>query len=321
MINGGETSEARKQLVEILVNGRLLVSDGGKLRVAHEALLRRWERARDSLRKLADAELRKARLQRALAIAASVVFLAVAGLAVRQTQIADEARESAQRNEQRSFDALARIFAERAWQAMEHSDYPLAARYAVAGARTSSANAGEFRSVLGRMLHDAGESRFLEGHKGPVTSVAFSKDGTRVLSIGEDGVRVWDAASGRTLRMSPAAIQQAVFSPDGASIAAVRNPDAWDAQSAGGAVQVVEAASGRGTLAYPDTRARSRASPSAQMELGSSSPIGRARMFGMQKTGARSPFCVAMKIYWKESRKKRGAWKKQSSGLREVLWP
>jgi formylglycine-generating enzyme required for sulfatase activity len=62
------------------VNGRLLVSYGGNVRVAHEALLRRWERARDSLRKLAEAELRKARLQRALAIAASVVFLAVAGV-------------------------------------------------------------------------------------------------------------------------------------------------------------------------------------------------------------------------------------------------
>ena len=172
-----ETSEARKHLVEVLVDGRLLVSDGGKLRVAHEALLRRWERARGSLRRLADAELRKARLQRALAIAAAVVFLAVAGVAVwqgprspsrrgnrpsikprspgraresalHQTQIAEQARESAQRNEQRSFDALARIFAERAWQAMERSDYPLAARYALAGARISPANAGEFRSVL-----------------------------------------------------------------------------------------------------------------------------------------------------------------------------
>jgi hypothetical protein len=64
------------------VYGRLLVSDDGKLRVAHDALLRRWERARDSLRRLADAELRKARLQRALATAAAVVFLAVAGVAV-----------------------------------------------------------------------------------------------------------------------------------------------------------------------------------------------------------------------------------------------
>lgn len=99
-----EISEARKHLIEFLVEGRLLVSDGGKLRVAHEALLRRWERVQDSLRRLADAELRKARLQRALAIAAAVVFLAVAGVAVwqgveaqRQTQIAQEQEAEAKR--------------------------------------------------------------------------------------------------------------------------------------------------------------------------------------------------------------------------------
>ncbi len=77
-----ETSETRKQLVEDLVDGRLLVSDGDKLRLAHEALLRRWERARHSLRRLADAELRKAWLHRAMAAAAAVLFLVVAGVAV-----------------------------------------------------------------------------------------------------------------------------------------------------------------------------------------------------------------------------------------------
>ena len=247
------------------MDGRLLVSDGGKLRVAHEALLRRWDRARGSLRRLADAELRKARLQRALAIAAAVVFLAVAGVAVRQTQIAE-------RNEQRSFDALARIFAERAWQAMARSDYPLAARYAVAGARISPASAGDFRSVLGRLLHEAGESRFLVGHEGPVESVAFSKDGTRILSVGsikDSTARLWDATSGQTLlvlngpeeepprtlnpftRLARAreklsrgprprwGLLQAVFSPDDASIATAMND---------GTVHVVEAASGRETL-------------------------------------------------------------------------
>jgi WD40 repeat protein len=172
-------------------------------------------------------------------VAAALVAIVGSLAALWQTGEAQRQREEAQRNEQRSFDALARIFAERAWQAMERSDYPLAARYAVAGARTSPANAGEFRSVLGRLLHEAGESRFLVDHKGSVTSVAFSNGGTRVLSVGEDGVRVWDAASGQTLLMSQRPILQAVFSPDGASLAAAMS---------NGAMQVVEVASGRETL-------------------------------------------------------------------------
>ena len=97
------TSAARNDLVEALVDGRLLVSDTGKLRMAHEALLRRWDRARDSLRRLANAELRKARLQRALATTTAIVFAAIAVFAAfqwtraeQQTAIAEQRRQTAE---------------------------------------------------------------------------------------------------------------------------------------------------------------------------------------------------------------------------------
>jgi hypothetical protein len=101
-----ETNAARRDLVETLVNGRLLVSDDGHLRVAHEALLRRWDRARDSLGRLADAALRRARVRMLLATVAAVVFLLVAGGAVRmrfealhQAQIAKQQETNAKKQQ------------------------------------------------------------------------------------------------------------------------------------------------------------------------------------------------------------------------------
>jgi WD40 repeat protein len=65
----------------------------------------------------------------------------------------------------------------------------------------------------------------LEGHTSSITTLQFSPDGQKVLSGGEDGVRVWNAATGKTERhvalhdstefLSGPAIQAYVLSPDG----------------------------------------------------------------------------------------------------------
>jgi hypothetical protein len=137
------------------------------------------------------------------------------------------AREaSAQRDAAR--DALARIFAERSWQAMADGDYLLAARYALAGWRVAPANEGEYRGALGKILHDANESLPLRWHEDVVRSAAFSPDGARIVTASQDQTaRVWDAATGReiaVLRGHENAVLSAAFSPDGARVVTA----SWD---------------------------------------------------------------------------------------------
>jgi WD40 repeat protein len=81
-------------------------------------------------------------------------------------------------------------------------------------------------------------ARSLQGHTGNPLSIAYSSDGTRLVTSGRDfTAKIWDAASGKeqiTLRGHTSTVTSARFSPDGTLIATSSRDGTirlWDAHT------------------------------------------------------------------------------------------
>jgi WD40 repeat protein len=94
-------------------------------------------------------------------------------------------------------------------------------------------------------------------HSREATSVAFSPDGARLLSGGDDTLKLWDAATGRLIRTFEGhsrAVREAAFSPDGKRIVSGSDDTTiriWDAADGGLIATLIGARDGRWLAVTP----------------------------------------------------------------------
>jgi len=167
--------------------------------------------------------------------AVAIGALSLAGLAFWQWRIAQDQRNTAFHQQANMLGQLANA------QPLRDS----ALRFASQGTRidlalpSDAVKASPAAAALATAVSKSDWRLSLSGHERPVTSAAFSPDGTRIVTASWDNTaRIWDAATAKeitVLRGHENILRYAAFSPDGTHIVTAsddKTADIWDAATA-----------------------------------------------------------------------------------------
>jgi WD40 repeat protein len=243
-----------RRVVDAFVAARLLTSDVERgdavVRVAHEALFRRWPPLRQAVEAGAETLRRRAQLERwavdwvrsgrrdSYLLTGERLELAqqaahALGPAIGEQPAVVEFLEHSRRLDRAAMQRLARAVADRALGHLER-DPELATLLALAAVEECAVTPETWETLLAVTLHPG--IRVLRGHADGLWSVAWSPAGDRLLTGSEDWTaRVWDAWLGVELTVLGGhedGLLDVAWSPDGARVATIardRTLRVWDA--------------------------------------------------------------------------------------------
>ncbi len=216
---------------------RSLFLRGTDLRDAESMLTSQIEPRATALQSQFVVASRKAASRRQRAGIGAITVALVLSIALTIFAVAQRVDAQRQRDLARRQRAIAQS-RELASQAMSQLDQDPERGLLLAVEAARRASTSQATDALRRALTESRVRIRLEGHRGPVLEVAFSSDGTRLVTAGSDGTaRVWaadDKARPLVLRGHKDAVESASFNSDGSLIVTASvdgTARVWDASS------------------------------------------------------------------------------------------